>query len=318
MKAFRWLVGAFTLIELLVVIAIIAILAALLLPALAAAREKARRSSCGNNLNQIAKSLESYTGDYSGYMPAKPGYGAAATAYQPNYPGYVTNAAPLHNYKVDRGIYVDANTGDIVHSNQTTYAPETLSGEGAATDENCIAFGANTTTAHRAGAGYVGTEYIQAAPMGLGYLAATGYMEDIKTYYCPSWGAPNDLVRNSHQYDAYYAGAGAKGVVNNLESVRALGGFSARFLFYGNYNAASRARAGAASQFYLGTAVGAQSTYGYRCFPVETDMGGSLQDIVIPVHYTKPRVTTTVGCPLYKTTKILAGRAISSDVFYAG
>src|SRR5271154_833011 len=97
--------SGFTLIELLVVIAIIAILAAMLLPALAAAKERARSIQCLNNLKQLALAWYMYAGDYQDHVPQNMGYDVAGN--QPNYNSWCTGS-------------LDWNTGNPAGANTNT------------------------------------------------------------------------------------------------------------------------------------------------------------------------------------------------------
>lgn len=79
---------AFTLVELLVVIAIIGVLVALLLPAIQAARESARRTQCNNQLKQIGLAIQNFA-------DSKQVFPTGGTVILPNVEDYIVNGVPL-------------------------------------------------------------------------------------------------------------------------------------------------------------------------------------------------------------------------------
>ena len=293
----RKLAHAFTLIELLVVVAIIAILAAMLLPALSAAREKARRSSCVNNLKQMANAFGAYTGDYSGYLPSHPGWPGRdvtwcrrGSSYADSVPVWESPCNASHSsgawveckypYRYLFTKYKDRSGTREVRCD-TVYNAQWRTFGVANVPSSTIMLGE-----------------LNNAPVGLGYLLTCGYVGDVGLFYCPS--SDNMLP------DVF----GAPGPAYRVGDWKTLGGMGAETFLFGDYNKCKLAA----------TTTQAVSHYNYRNMPlaVWTPWHRWLDDNYRRICATKPAVMARVSQPMFRTPRELAGRALVCDTFSKG
>ena len=323
------LVKAFTLIELLVVVAIIAILAAMLLPALAAAREKARRSSCMNNLGQLARALASYTGDYGGYYPSNITYPnhrddfwctpgsepdgrncqAPANGKNYHYTSFGYDAAwPLAQY------------GRGVMALWRTYAgkPGDVTSDRPGIRMWNHEMGYFRVVGHACKINYASAEkrfnvpgQLNMAPNGMGFLLTAGYIDDAKLFYCPSAAdMPADSLTNG----------GAKKGRYNLSHWKAAGGFGKNAFLYGNWGNSSAWWNNYPTQLIF-------THYHYRNVPLtlmriwhvyEQLQARDDSNNKLTLTGTRPAVKVRILQPFFRTTRELGSRALISDTFSKG
>jgi len=338
---------AFTLIELLVVVAIIAILAALLLPALTAARERARRSACSNNLDEIGKAIENYLGQFGNYYPG--GLSWRCGWLSPNN-RYTSNRLDIFkNFDEENGVW------GALYIN--------LMGFGSSEDSDRVRYswGPNEMGVIALGNHGPGSNLsrgspdrlLKNSPWGLGWLLYTGTLPDARSYYCPSaadigwvwgendesWGGtyfrygnrPYGLHRNAStpkygrsasSYILNTPEKRARGYDETLRDWLTAGGTGKDTMLYGDWVELSGCcvQNGCCRTGYLGSVVFSQ--YLYRNQPLHTpasNMGGQANaEKEFTIAYTKPRVKTTGMCPPFKTPKWLRGRALVADSFVRG